>query len=127
MVDGSTRMGGVVFEQGVNDAQHLERQGHDRLLVSLADGQRPKLVLPGAAAAGLRLSKIAEHRRTQALPLRVLPLLRLPALVRLPGQEADPRGEPFGAAKHGHVGANFHQQHRRTDAFGARQVLEQHQ
>ena len=66
------------------------------------------------------------NRRTQALPAGFAAFPFTGAFV-IAGTDTDPGGEPFGAAEHGPVGADFHQQHGRADAVDARQGLEQHQ
>lgn len=69
----------VVLEYRKDDALHSVRQRHDQFLVSPADAQDGKLVFERTATPASGLG-------TQALPLRVLPLLRLPALSWLLGQ-----------------------------------------
>ena len=51
VINGPIMVGFVVFEHGKDDAQHLVRQPHDRLLVPLANTQGRKLVLQGTATS----------------------------------------------------------------------------
>jgi len=58
VVDGAILIGRMIFEHGVDDAEHLVRQGHDGFFVPFADGQRGEFVLQSTATAGGCLSKL---------------------------------------------------------------------
>ena len=52
VIHGSILIGRAVGQHGVNDAQHLVRQGHDGLLVPLAVTSRPISDSPTQAIRG---------------------------------------------------------------------------